>query len=276
MDKRNSKTAPKEIFSIEASKILPNPHQPRKIFVDESILRLADSIRQYGIMQPLTVRRVGEEYELISGERRLRAAKELGMQYVPCIIAQASERDSAEMAIIENLLRQDLNIFEEAQAIEALLDSHSLTQEEIAKKLSVSQSYIANKLRLLRLSANEKERILVSGLTERHARALLKIYNEKQREKILDTIITQGLNVARSEELIEKTLSCQEEAVKKRTYKTIGSFYETLSRAIAAASSSGIKIKSRKIENDDYTELTILIPKDQACAEQNNAVSDVV
>lgn len=276
MDKRNPKTPPKEIFSIEASKILPNPHQPRKIFVDESILRLADSIRQYGIMQPLTVRRVGEEYELISGERRLRAAKELGMQYVPCIIAQASERDSAEMAIIENLLRQDLNIFEEAQAIEALLDSHSLTQEEIAKKLSVSQSYIANKLRLLRLSANEKERILVSGLTERHARALLKIYNEKQREKILDTIITQGLNVAKSEELIEKTLSCQEEAVKKRTYKTIGSFYETLSRAIAAASSSGIKIKSRKIENEDYTELTILIPKDQAREEQNNAVSDVV
>lgn len=270
MDKTIKKPAIKEIFSIEVGKISANPSQPRKIFNDDAILRLADSIRQYGIMQPLTVRKAGDEYELISGERRLRAAKELGMTHVPCILTEASDQDSAEMAIIENLMRQDLNMFEQAEAIEALLDAHGLTQEEIANKLSVSQSYIANKLRILRLGKEEKEKIIKAGLTERHARALLKISSSTFREKVLGTIITQGLNVAKSEELIDSLIKGKEKEERKRTFKSVESFCETLSRAISAAENSGIKIKSRKLENNSYTELTIIIPK--STEEKENAL----
>ena len=219
MNKELKKSKAKEIVYIEVSKIAPNPSQPRKIFTDEGIIRLSDSIRQYGIMQPLTVRAFGEEYELISGERRLRAAKESGLSEVPCIVLQASDSESAEMAIIENLMRQDLNVFEQAEAIEALLDSHELTQEDVAKKLSVSQSFIANKLRILRLSENEREKILRAGLTERHARALLKLKDNQARERALETIVSQGLNVAKAEEYIEKLLGTEEKESVKRTYK---------------------------------------------------------
>ena len=190
------------IYSVETRKICANPNQPRKVFADDAIIKLADSIRQYGMIQPITVRKIGEEYELISGERRLRAAKELGMDYVPCIIMDINEEKSAEISIIENLIREDLNIFEQAQAIETLIDTYNLTQEEIARRLSNSQSFIANKLRLLRLSASEKEKILKNNLTERHARALLRIYDTELREKILNQIIEEGLNVGKTEESI--------------------------------------------------------------------------
>ena len=251
-----------EILSIDIGNIERNPSQPRKVFADDAILKLADSIKQYGIIQPLVVRKTIDGYELISGERRLRAAKELGMTHVPCIVSNASDETSAEMAIIENLIREDLNIFEEAEAIEMLIDTYALTQEEIATKLSTSQSYIANKLRLLRLSSDERQKILKHKLTERHARALLKIYDESMRAKALESIISQGLNVARSEDMIEALLSKSEPvAAKKRTFKSLSSFYEAIERAIDIASNSGVKIKSRKIESDSFTELTILIPK---------------
>lgn len=258
------------IYQIEVSKIVPNPNQPRKEFADEAILKLADSIRQYGIIQPLTVRQTGDGYELISGERRLRASKELGMETVPCVIMNVNEMKSAEMSIIENLLREDLNIFEQAHAIETLMDTYDLTQEQIAKKLSNSQSFIANKLRLLRLGDEEREKILKNNLTERHARALLRIYDTDTRRKVLDRIIEEGLNVTRSEELIEKIIvSSKIEARDNnipsvKTFKDVKSFYLAIDRAIDSVKNSGINIKSRRIENDEFTELTILIPKTEA------------
>ncbi|MBQ8546699.1 MAG: ParB/RepB/Spo0J family partition protein [Clostridia bacterium] len=258
-DKRREK----EVLSIEVDKIARNPGQPRKVFADDAILKLADSIRQFGIIQPLIIRETAEGYELISGERRLRAAKELGMERVPCIINEASNEASAEMAIIENLIREDLNIFEEAEAIETLLDTYSLTQEEIASRLSSSQSSIANKLRLLRLDKDEREKILKNKLTERHARALLRIFDKDARAKALETIISQGLNVARSEEYIENLLAkSKPSGAQKQTYKTVTSFYSAIERAIGVAENSGIKIKSRKIEGDEFTELTIMIRKE--------------
>lgn len=257
------KAREKEILSIEVGKIAKNPNQPRKVFTDDAILKLADSIKQYGIIQPLIVRQISDGYELISGERRLRAAKELGMSHVPCIINEASSVASAEMAIIENLIREDLNAFEEAEAIEALIDTYSLTQEEIAARLSSSQSYIANKLRLLRFDNGERQKILKHKLTERHARALLRIYDKELRLKALDAIILQGLNVARSEEYIDELLAKNKpDAPQKRTFKTISSFYTAIERALDTATNSGIKIKSRKIEGDEFTELTILISKE--------------
>ena len=252
------------IHSIETSKISPNPNQPRKTFTDDAIIKLADSIRQYGMIQPITVRKVGESYEIISGERRLRAAKELGMECVPCVIMDINEERSAEISIIENLIREDLNIFEQAQAIETLIDTYNLTQEEIARKLSNSQSFVANKLRLLRLSKAEREIILKNNLTERHARALLRVYDPTIREKLLQTIVDEGLNVGKSEELIDLTLSKETNRVIKRKncYKDIKSFYIAIDRAVDSVKNSGVNIKSRRIENDDYVELTILIPKE--------------
>lgn len=251
-----------EVILVEVSKIALNPNQPRKSFSDEGIIKLADSIRQFGIIQPLTVRKTADSYELVAGERRLRAAKELGMTSVPCIINSASDQQSAELAIIENLMREDLTIFEEAEAIEVLIDTYGLTQEKIATKLSVSQSYIANKLRLLRLSHEEREIILRSKLTERHARALLRIYDDIERQRALEVIIKEEMNVSRAEELIDKiTLKSKPDEAKKRTYKSIGSFYDAINRAISAIENSGVKIKSRRVESDNYTELTILVPK---------------
>lgn len=256
----------KEVYSIGVDKISPNPNQPRKDFSDDAILKLASSIKQFGIIQPLCVRECENGYELISGERRLRAAKELGMAFVPCIISEANDEKSAEMAIIENIIRQDLNVFEEAEAIEVLIDTYCLTQEQIAEKLSVSQSFIANKLRLLRLSAGEREKILKNKLTERHARALLRIFDPDTRAKALDAFIGEGLNVSNAEEYVDKLLSkSSPQKSKRRAYKSIGAFYDSINRAICAVENAGIKIKSRKIESDEYTELTIIVPKESAC-----------
>lgn len=257
------------VYSVETRKISANPNQPRKVFTDDAIIKLADSIRQYGMIQPITVRKIGEEYELISGERRLRAAKELGMDYVPCIIMDISEEKSAEISIIENLIREDLNIFEQAQAIETLIDTYNLTQEEIARRLSNSQSFIANKLRLLRLSTSEREKILKHNLTERHARALLRVYDTDLREKLLNQIIEEGLNVGKAEELIEKTVVKTESCLPRRKvgYKNIHSFYSAIERAVEGVKNSGVNIKSRRIENDEFVELTILIPKEKELSE---------
>ena len=252
-----------KIEQIEVSKIVPNPNQPRKHFSEDSIIKLADSIRQYGIIQPLTVRIVGESYELVAGERRLRAAKELGITTVPCIVIDISDVKSAEISIIENLLREDLNIFEQAEAIESLIDTYGLTQEQIAMKLSNSQSFVANKLRLLRLTKEERQLILENGLTERHARALLRIPDTVLRDKILGIIIAEGLNVALTESLVEKHINKKEssEEVQKTSSKTISAFYSTITKAIDSIKSQGINIKSRRVDGEEYTELTILIPK---------------
>ncbi len=258
---KEAQEAKQEVFSIEISKISANPNQPRKSFSDEAILKLADSIRQYGIIQPLVIRKSGEEYELISGERRLRAAKELGYTHVPCVINKADEQKSAEMAIIENLIREDLNIFEEAEAIQTLIDLYSLTQEEIASRLSTSQSYIANKLRLLRLPRSCKDLIVSAKLTERHARALLKIQDEELREKALEMIISDSLNVSQTEAMIDGLIAKKEpKQPQKKTYKSISCFYNAIERAIDTASNSGIKIKSKKIECDGNIEITLVVP----------------
>ena len=252
-----------KIEQIEVSKIVPNPNQPRKHFSEDSIIKLADSIRQYGIIQPLTVRIIGESYELVAGERRLRAAKELGITTVPCIVIDISDVKSAEISIIENLLREDLNIFEQAEAIESLIDTYGLTQEQIAMKLSNSQSFVANKLRLLRLTKEERQLILENSLTERHARALLRIPDTVLRDKILGIIIAEGLNVALTESLVEKHINKKEssEEVQKTPSKTISAFYSTITKAIDSIKSQGINIKSRRVDGEEYTELTILIPK---------------
>lgn len=199
-----------EVVQIKTDEIRPNRSQPRAEFEQNSIIRLADSIRRYGILQPLSVRLSDPDdvyrYELIAGERRLRAAKMLGYLTVPCIVMDVSEQTSAELAIIENLLREDLNMFEQAYGFKKLIENHHLTQEEVARRMSLSQSAVANKLRLLRLSYEEQRLILEMGLTERHARATLRIENTKKRLETIRHISDQKMNVQESEVYIENLL----------------------------------------------------------------------
>lgn len=259
-----------KIHMIPIDQLVPNRSQPRRLFDSSSILRLADSIRQYGILQPLTVRRMedtnGAIFELIAGERRLRASKLIGLTSVPCIIVNADNRRSAELAIIENLQREDLNVFEQASSIASLIEIYSLTQEEIACKLSVSQSFVANKLRLLRLTAPERAKILGYGLSERHARALLKVNNADLRIKIIDYISSHNLNVAATEIYIDKILSeaaSEKKPIPERrvVLKDIRIFYNSIDKAISLVKQAGIDIESQKQESDDLIELTIRIPK---------------
>ena len=209
--KMNEEGVGTEVVQIKTDDIRPNRAQPRADFEQNAIIRLADSIRRYGILQPLSVRASDPEdvyrYELIAGERRLRAAKMLGYLTVPCIIMDVTEQTSAELAIIENLLREDLNMFEQAYGFKKLIENHHLTQEEVARRMSMSQSAVANKLRLLRLSYEEQRLILETGLTERHARATLRLENSKKRLEAIRVISEKKMNVQDAEEYIEGVLS---------------------------------------------------------------------
>ena len=210
-NKGNDNYISSAVLQIKIDEIRPNRNQPRAEFDNNSIIRLADSIRRYGILQPLTVRKIDDEenykYELIAGERRFRAARLLSYMTVPCIIIEADERMSAEMAIIENLLREDLNMFEQAYGFRQLIDNYGLTQEEVARKMSLSQSAVANKLRLLKLSYEEQRLIVETGLTERHARALLKVESQQQRIEIIKHVSSFNLNVVNTELYIENLVN---------------------------------------------------------------------
>jgi len=218
------------VVQIKTDDIRPNRAQPRAEFEQNSIIRLADSIRRYGILQPLTVRVSDPEdiygYELIAGERRLRAAKMLGYLTVPCVIMEVDEQTAAELAIIENLLREDLNMFEQAYGFKKLIENHHLTQEEVARRMSLSQSAVANKLRLLRLSYEEQRLILESGLTERHARAVLRLERPPKRLNALQHITDHKLNVQASEQYIEELLA--EEELRRRAMERISSGSRTV------------------------------------------------
>lgn len=262
------------VHKIPICRILPNPSQPRKYFDSDETLRLADSIRIHGILQPLCVRKPISEgelsdfhgiYELISGERRLRAAKLLGLSEVPCIIIEADSLRSAELAIIENLQREDLNMFEEAAAISALINLYGLTQEEVATKLSSSQSYVANKLRLLRFSEDEQKILIEKHLTERHARSLLRIPDTNMRKSALETVVSRGYNVADTEEFVARLVESGTDKPKKSTktalVKDIRLFYNTLDRALEIMNRAGINARSQKKDLGDMFEITVRIPK---------------
>lgn len=255
------------VVMVELSKISPNRRQPRKSFDDAALFALADSIHRHGILQPLTVRKPekGEtEYELVAGERRLRAASLLKLPYVPCIIIEADEKTSAAMAIIENIQRSDLNIFEEAHAIYTLKEIYSMTQEQIATILSVSQSYIANKLRILRLSAEEQKIILENGLTERHCRALIRISETKKRSEVLLHIVKHKLNVSGAEAYIDKLLTespKEKFQPRPKKLKDIRIFYNSIDRAVESVRNLGIAVESQINESDKCTEIKLLIPK---------------
>ncbi len=192
----------RRLVLLPARSILPNPAQPRREFDQESLSELMVSIAQIGLIQPLTVRRQGDGYELISGERRLRACRALGMQEIPCIITEAGEERSAYMAIVENIQRRDLHYLDEAECYHNLLHTYDLSQEQLAIRIGKSQSFLSNKLRLLRLPKAMRVKIRDANLSERHARALLQLPDEESQWSVLDTILKRGLTVKETEQLI--------------------------------------------------------------------------
>ena len=194
-------------MKLPAEKLIPNPRQPRKTFSKEELDGLSRSIASNGLLQPISVRRTsGGKYEIIAGERRWRACVQAGMRQIPCLVQECSDAQSAVLAILENLQRQDLQVFEEAEGIRRLMEDWGVTQEEAARRLGKSQSAIANKLRLLRLTSEERKCIVENGLSERHARAILRIPQEEARKKLLAQVVEKGLTVRQTEELVEKTL----------------------------------------------------------------------
>lgn len=260
------------IFMLSPDDILPNPAQPRKMFTEEAILRLADSIRMHGMIQPLAVRRVtsGGKYELVAGERRLRAAKYLRLEKVPCFTVDADSEESAHLAIIENIQRENLNMFEQAQAIAGLMKLHCLTQEKIAARLSCSQSYVANKLRLLRIPAQDREDILESSLTERHVRALLRLRDEQQRRSAMHTVIRRHMNVAATEEYIDRLVEADKNRQREESagraakliIKDVRLLYNTIDRAVETVRLSGVNVETVRRECLGTTEIVIRIPKE--------------
>ncbi len=248
------------VVFLPAKAIRPNPSQPRKLFREEPLEELTESIRQHGILQPLSVRRVGTGYELIAGERRLRAGMQAGLTEIPCIVMQMSEQESAMAALIENLQRQDLDYIEEARGIDLLLRRWNMSQEQVAKLLGKSQSGVANKLRLLRHSPQVLQALREAELTERHARALLKLTAEPQKLQAIAVIARQNMSVARTEQYIDSLLS-QENTGKAKA--SVGAFLNYLNQSLARIQLSGISAVSERRETESQIVLTITIPKAQ-------------
>lgn len=252
-----------KIFDVSISDIRTNPSQPRRYFSTEQLTSLAKSISQDGIIQPLSVRRVEGGFELISGERRLRAAKMAGMLTVPCILINADEKRSAVMSLIENIQRAQLNFFEEAMALEKLVKTFGLTQEEIAVRLGYAQSTIANKLRLLRLTKEEQSIITEHGLSERHARTLLRVQDTPLRKSILLKAVNGGWTVTQLEGCIKKLeeqelhrKSIRKSAVMLRDVKM---FFNTVNKAVDVMRLAGVDADTQRIDHDDYIEYIIKI-----------------
>ena len=250
---------------IPLGRIRPNPQQPRRSFDEEGLAELAASIRSCGILQPLTVRRAGDGYELVAGERRLRAARIAGLREVPCLVAQVGEEDSALLALMENLQRRDLDCWEEAQAIARLISRYGLSQEEAARRLGRAQPTVANKLRLLRLPEDVRALLRENGLTERHARALLRRQDPEVQRRAAGDMVRRGMNVAQAEAYVEKLLqSAQVTPPRGRsTYiiKDVRLFLNSVDRGLHLMRQAGVDAGWNRQDTDREILLTIRIPK---------------
>ena len=257
--------AQETVLTLPIAEIRANPAQPRRLFGEERLRELAESIRLHGILQPLTVRSTEDGWELVAGERRLRAARMAGLSAVPCLPVTMDDDQSALMALVENLQREDLHYLEEAGAIAAYLKRTGLTQEEAAEKLGRSSSAVANKLRLLRLSPACAEILLKTGLTERHARALLRLEDESERLDALRRIAAGHMTVAQAEQYIDKRLRALQTTPPRgrRTYiiKDVRLFLNSVDHGLRLIRDAGVAAEGSREETDDAILLTIRIPK---------------
>ena len=273
LKEKNSPEAAKLLMDLPVEKIRPNPYQPRTTFDEASIAELAQSIRQVGLLQPLLVRKVGETFELVAGERRLRAVTSLQMEKVACIIQQeVMDETSAVMALIENLQREDLHFLEEAQCYSSLLETYNLTQEQLADKLGKSQSSIANKLRLLKLSDEVKSKMVEAHLSERHARALLKLNDDKTRLDMVEKINERSLSVKETEQIVERTLNRQYDEktdgakprpVIIRLVRDYRIFMNTINDAVSALRESGMTVEVEQVDRADGVDISVKVTRKQ-------------
>lgn len=261
----------KQVRYIPLDAIRPNPYQPRRNFSKRSLEELSQSIKSYGIIQPISVRQITENtFELIAGERRLRASELAELTEVPAIIVEYRDRESAIIALIENLQREDLNFIEEAEGYNNLILDHKFTQQELAEKIGKSQSTIANKLRLLKLSDDIKTILVEEGLTERHGRALLKLPDDDLRKVVLEKTIKNNLNVSSTEKLVEDILDKFREKPEEdndnhrqniKSLINLRIYINSIKKTYEAIKSSGMDAKYKETDKKDYYEVTIKIPK---------------
>ncbi|MGI6176702.1 MAG: ParB/RepB/Spo0J family partition protein [Christensenellales bacterium] len=270
MEQSRSKSASKIeqwLENIPIDLIRPNPHQPRRTFNDESIDELCRSIAQVGLINPISVRKVGTTYELIAGERRLRASRRAGLSTIKAIVVSVYEQDSALIAMVENLQRENLHFLEEAEGYQSLLRNHNMTQEELASKIGKNQSTVANRLRLLRLPLSVRNAIVAGKLTERHARALLRIPEESMQLKLITVIRNMKLSVAATEDLVQKTLNNMFETEPDEPQKRITAVFRdsrllvnSIKKAVAAMSESGIDASMEINEKGSTAQIVITLP----------------
>lgn len=270
ISKSDKRDDPKNIQYVRIDNIRPNPYQPRKQFNKSALEELCESIKQYGVLQPINIRKMpNNNFELVAGERRLRAATMAGLKEIPAIVINVDDNDSAVMALIENLQREDLSYMEEAESYNNLISEHGFTQEELAQKIGKSQSTVANKIRLLKLPPLVKKILADNNLTERHARALLKLHDEQFQLKVLKHVCDKGLNVKRTEELVERAIERysrqvhDKESAKKftRSIKDIRIFVNTIRQAIDQMKQSGVNAKAAQLDRGEYIEFIVRIPK---------------
>lgn len=253
----------KKILDIPLKNIKVNPLQPRQKFKEEELLSLKESICQFGVLQPITVQKKNNGYEIVMGERRFRAAQMAGLTCIPAILTVSGEKTTAIMALVENLQRVDLNFFEEAQGIQRLISIHNMSQKDVGKTLGKNPATISNKLRLLQLPLKIRKSILDASLSERHARALLKLESEENQERALNKIIENKLTVKKSEEFIEKLNQIPKKKKKiKRVFST-QIYINTLRYAYKEIKKTGIQASFHKNETDEYIEVVVKIPKKQ-------------
>ena len=268
---------------IGVDKIVPNPQQPRRVFEQAALQELAESIANHGVIQPVTLRRVGGLFELIAGERRLRATQMAGLKAIPAIVVDADDEESAVLALIENIQRENLSYMEEALGYLKLAQEYHMTQEEIAKLMGKTQSAVANKLRILRLCGETKRILAEYGLTERHARALLRLSEEEQQVQTAKLIAVKGMNVRETEEYIENLLIKQQEVLPERVLPLSGTvkeevknrltrprikrfirdirlFTNTVNRAALYMKEAGVPVQVAENKNEGYYEMVIRVP----------------
>lgn len=256
------------VLELAVGDIQPNPFQPRTYFDPNQLEELANSIKEYGVLQPVIVRKVDDHYELVSGERRFRASGLAGKATIPALIRQLGDKEVAEMALIENLQREDLNYFEEAEGYAKLINEFQITQEEVAKKMGKSQPTIANKLRLLTISERVRKEISTDVITERHVRSLLKLKDSSLQLEALEKIYKGNLNVRQTDDLVENILIAQEKNLKEqnkkkmvKAIKDMKIFVNTIKGAVKTIQEAGLPAEIEEKEHDDYLEVIVRLPK---------------
>ncbi len=281
----------REIIEVSLDDIIPNRFQPRLSFDEQGLNELAESIRQHGIIQPLVLRKIGDKYEIIAGERRYKASYIAGLTKVPAVIIDLNDNESAEVAIVENIQRKDLSPIEEAKSYKKLLDRGYLTQDQLASRMGKNQSTVSNKLRLLNLDEKVQDALLNNKISERHARSLLKLYNKEEQKEVLDEIIEKRLNVRDTEDLINRKLNEEEEIIRIPSFsqKEIPSFEfpnyiseipDTKTEENVEVSSTPIKEYKEKEEeievmNDNDEEEILNIPTLSITKQEKN-IDDVI